>query len=355
LEEPRPGLLPGSPIEVSDARILFPTTAVRQRNVGSFARLDNGRLLLAFRSGTGPVRRNDGAVMLTHSDDAGQTWADPLPLFAYPGWDGLLMGGLTRFSDDLIHLVIGRVKLDFTLGGPEPLSDWYICAIDSRDGGQTWSEPGPEIRLFPCWTELYGTSNPHPLPDGRYLWACMGTLGRDAGWQAGVTFTDARGEHFEPPVIIAAAPDRNYADLDVVRLADGRFLAVIRELDVLDSVSAHSSDEGKTWSAIRPTGFKGANIKLHRLRSGAILCAYRDEDPERPGVSCSVSDDGGETWRFAGQLYAAGPDTTRVPGCPCGYPDIVPLGDDQLLCVLHTYPDAGGRVDLHLLRLVDRS
>jgi hypothetical protein len=265
------------------------------------------------------------------------------------------MGGLARLSDDLIRLIVGRIKLDFALGGLEPISDWYVCALESRDGGRTWSDPGPEIRLFPCWTELYGTSNPHPLPDGRYLWACMGTLGRDTGWRAGVTFTGPRGDDFAPPTIIAAAPDRDFADLDVVRLADGRFFAVIREFVTKESVSSHSRDGGRTWSPIRPTGFKGANIKLHRLRSGALLCVYRDEDPARPGVSCSVSDDSGETWRFVGQLYVAGADTTDTPGSPCGYPDIVSVGDDRLLCVLHTYPDADGHVDLHLLRLVDRS
>lgn len=352
---PEPRLLADCPIEVVSARVLFRTSAVRHRNFGSFARLDDGRVLLAFREGTGPLRRNDGAIMLSHSDDGGASWSEPLPLYAHPGWDCLLMGGLARLPGDHLRLILGRVKLDFGLGGPEPLSDWYVFAIDSRDGGRTWSEPGPEIRLFPCWTELYGTSNPHPLADGRFLWAGMGTLGRDTGWQAGVSFTGPEGDDFSPPVIIAAGPDRDYGDLDVVRVADGRFLAVIREFVTRESVSAHSADEGKTWSPISPTGFKGANIKLHRLRSGTIFCLYRDEDPARPGVSCSLSDDGGETWRFAGQLYAAGSDTTDVPGCPCGYPDVVSLGGDRLLCVLHSYPDAEGHVDLHLLHLRDRS
>lgn len=352
---PNHRLLADCPIAVVAARTLFRTSSVQQHNVGSLARLDSGRVLLVFRRGTGPVRRNDGVVMLTHSDDGGETWVEPFPLYVHAGWDCLPMGGLARLSDDLIRLIVGRVKLDYALGGPEPMSDWYVCARESRDGGATWSKPGPEIRLFPCWTELYGASNPHPLADGRYLWACMGTLGRDAGWQAGVTFTGPDGDDFSPPTIFAAAPDRDFADTDVVRLADGRFLAVIREFVTRDSVFSHSDDDGRTWRPIQPTGFKGANIKLHRLRSGAILCAYRDEDPARPGVGCSVSDDGGETWRSIGQLYAAGSDRTDSPGSPCGYPDVVALGDGRLLCVLHTYPDAGGHVDLHLLTLLDRS
>jgi hypothetical protein len=352
---PNPRLLVGSPIEVVATRSLFRTSAIRHRNFGSLARLDSGRILLAFRLGRGPVRGNDGVIMVTHSDDDGESWAEPSPRYAQPGWDCLLMGGLARLTDDLIRLIVGRIKIDFALGGPEPASDWYVCAIESRDGGRSWSAPGPEIRLFPCWTELYGTSNPHPLADGRFLWACMGTLDRDAGWQAGVTFTGPSGSDFAPPTIFAAAPDRDFADLDVVRLDDGRFLAVVREFVTRESVSALSRDDGATWSPSRPTGFKGANIKLHRLASGGILCAYRDEDPARPGISCNLSEDGGESWRFVGQLYDGRADAPGSPGSLCGCPDIIALGDGTLLCVLNTYPDAEGRVDLHLLRLLDRS
>lgn len=352
---PNPRLQANGPLEVTAAQTLFRSTAVRQQQAGSLVRLNSGRLLLVFRLGTGPVRRNDGAVMLTHSDDDGLHWEDSMPIYAYPGWDCLPMGGLVRFSDDMIRLVVGRIKIDQSLGGDEPCSHWYVTATDSRDGGQSWSEPCSEIRLFLYWTEMYGASNPHPLSDGRYLLATMGTLGRDQGWHAGITISDAQGRHFTPPVIIAQAPDRNFSDIDLVRLADGRFLAVIREHVTRRSVYSHSADEGQTWSEIRPTGFKGSNIKLLRLRSGAILCAYRDEAAERRGVSCSISEDGGERWRLVGQLYAADPTVAHKPGYVCGYPDMVYTGADEIACVLHTYPDATGQVNLHFLRLKDRT
>ena len=352
---PTPRLHPDAPIEVIDAQTLFPSAAVRRRTCGGLARLSSGRLLLVFVLGVGgDVRRNDGAIMLSHSDDGGRTWDEPRPIYAYPGWDALPMGGLSMLRDDLIRLIVGRVRLDPSLAGDEPFTDWYVTSIDSRDGGETWSEPGPELRLFPCWTEFYGASNPHPLADGRLIWAVIGTLDRDVAWQAGVTVTDAGGRDFTPPVIVAAAPDRNYSDTDLVRLPDGRFLAVIREHVTRESVFAHSTDEGRTWAALRPTGFKGANIKLHRLRSGRILCAYRDEDPLRRGVSCSVSDDGGETWHHVGQLYAAHPDVPHRPGTLCGYPDLIPLGGGEIACVFHTYPDRDSRTDLQFLRLRDR-
>ena len=353
---PTSRLAADAPIEVSDARKLFASPAIRRRTCGGLARLSSGRLLLVFVIGSGgEVRRNDGAIMLSHSDDGGRSWDEPRPIYAFPGWDSLPMGGLSLIRDDLIRLIIGRVALDPTLAGDEPFTGWYVTSTESRDGGETWAEPGPELRLFPYWTELYGASNPHPLSDGRLLWVAIGTLDRDRDWQAGVSATDPDGNDFGPPVIIAAVPDRNYSDTDLVRLPDGRFLAVIREHVTRESVFAHSADEGRTWTPIRPTGFKGANIKLYRLRSGQVLCAYRDEDPARRGVACSVSDDSGETWHYVGRLYVADPDVPHRPGTLCGYPDLVALDGDEIACVLHTYPDADGRTDLHYLRLRDRS
>ena len=41
------------------------------------------------------------------------------------------------------------------------------------------------------------------------------------------------------------------------------------------------------------------------------------------------------------------------PGYLCGYPDLLATADGEIVCVLHTYPDAGGRVDLRWLRLRD--
>ncbi len=358
MANPSPRMLDESPISVVSSRSLFAGPAIRQRSSGSFARLASGRLLLCFRQGTGPVRGNDGVVMLSASEDDGATWDEPRPLYAVPGSDAIPMGGLVHFADDRLRLALGHITYDATLGGEEPISDWSIRMTESRDGGQSWSRVGEEIDLFPCWTELYGASNPHPLADGRFMFALMGTLGRDHGWQAGVSFTNDDGDTLTTPVIIAAEPGRDYSDIDVVRLDDGRFLAVIREHITRQSVFSHSSDEGLSWTPIRPTTFKGANIKLLRLRSGAILCAYRDNDPARPGVSCSVSHDGGESWQFAGQLYAADPardDVEGKAGIPCGYPDLVYLNDRDIACVLHPYADQRGVVDLHFLLLRDNS
>jgi hypothetical protein len=349
-----PRLDPDGPLELIDGRLLFPGGAPRRRNCASLTRLADGRLLLAFAQTRGPELANDAAVMLSASDDDGRTWSEPDPLYAIPGWFCMPMGGFAPIADDRLLLMIGRIQVDPSLPGTEPITGWYQGSVASADGGRTWSEPSAEIRLFPHWTELYGQSNPHRLSDGRLLWACMGTMGRDVGWHSGVTVSDPAGETFSPPVIIAQAPDRDYSDIDVIRLDDGRFLAIAREHLTRQSVQSWSADEGRTWTPIRPTPFLGSNLKLHRLRSGAVVCAYRDEDPERRGVSISITADGGETWRSLGQLYAAAPDARHRPGDVCGYPDMVSLGEDRIGVALHGYPDEDG-LALHWLELRDRS
>jgi hypothetical protein len=115
------------------------------------------------------------------------------------------------------------------------------------------------------------------------------------------------------------------------------------------------SDEGASWSEPRPTPFRGSNVRLSRLRSGAVLCADRDEDPARRGVSVSITHDGFDTWRFAGQLYAAGEDASHVPGSVCGYPTFasIPGSEALVAAALHSCPTPAGS-DLHFLVLRDR-
>ena len=352
--EPNPRLEPDAPIEVLEARTLFRSEAVRRRGAASLRRLGSGRLLMAFLMGTGPTHVNDGAVMLTHSDDDGRTWDEPFPIYAVPGWDSLPLGGIAHIRDDLLQLVVGRVRFDASLGGDEPFAGWFCGITESRDGGASWSEVGPDIHLWPEWTELYGTSNPHVRSDGKLIWAVMGTVARDSEWQAGVTLTGPDGGEFAPPVIFAADPSKNFADLDLIRVDGNRFIGVIREMVEKDGWIAFSDDECRTWHGLRKVGFKAANVKLLKLRDGSILCVHRDEDPARRGVSVEHSRDGGETWRFVGQLYSD-LGAKHIPGGLGGYPDLVSLGDGRIAAVHHTYADADGRADLQFLVLRDRT
>ena len=131
----------------------------------------------------------------------------------------------------------------------------------------------------------------------------------------GVSFSAARRLRFLAAGDLCRGSGSAYSDGDIVRLADGRFLTVLREHQVGGTYQCYSSDEGQTWTELRPTGFVGANFKLHRLRSGAIVCLYRDEDPERYGTSVGVSPrTAGKPGEWAGSLYARPPFDRHIPG-----------------------------------------
>jgi len=66
-----------------------------------------------------------------------------------------------------------------------------------------------------------------------------------------------------------------------------------------------------------------------------------------------VSEDGGETWRWAGSLYAQPHSDRHIPGYFCGCPDLVETADGNLAAILHSYEDADGEMCLHFLRLRD--
>jgi hypothetical protein len=347
---PNPWLVPGAPFEIVSSQALFPSSGPSRRMSGGFARNEAGRLLLTFIHASMP-RGDRAAIMTSWSDDDGKTWTEPVALYARPGWDVYPMSAARPLGGNHHRLFVGRLKFAPALGGIQPFADWRTSYVDSFDGGETWTEESEEIKLFPWCTEVYGASNPHRLSDGRYMWGLSGTQRQDSDWRYAVSFTDAEGNGYAEPVVIAQGDGLGFPEGDIIRLADGRYMAVIREQIRKETVIAWSADEGRTWTEPVPTGFLGSNIKLHRLPNGEILCAYRDEDPARRGVSCSITSNDGTNWQFIGQLYDAPDDHPHVPGHLCGYPDFIEIGDREFLGILQTYEDADHEIGLHLFHL----
>ena len=121
-----------------------------------------------------------------------------------------------------------------------------------------------------------------------------------------------------------------FNETDLLRLADGRFLAIVRVGTPPHwSYRCYSEDQGKTWTPYQRVSFKGQCPCLVQLRSGDVLCAYRDMEPNRPGISVSVTDDAGKTWRWVGQVYSGA-------NWDCGYPVMIPLPDGRIFCVYYT-------------------
>lgn len=320
-------------IEVLDRVVVAGGPPRRRRYGTSLRRLANGDLLACFHESAGPENRNDGAAVTVRSRDGGRTWEHPIPIYAEPGWNCGPISGIKVLPDGTVLAVVGKLQrttsADTTYGLEMSRTATFITR--STDHGETWGELESIDGFWPFFTEMYGTNDPLVLADGRLLFCIQGTREINGhGWEATVTTTADGGRTFSRPVIIATDPAIDFNDTALARLDDGRILALIRsEQPPFHAYQSYSADDGATWSPPRPAGFLGGTPCLYRLRSGALVCFYRDREPERPGVSCVVSDDDGTSWRFIGQLYAA-------PDWFCGYPAVAQLTDDSFLCIYFT-------------------
>lgn len=324
-----------APIEIVDRVVIAGGPARRQRGTPTMVQLPNGDLLLGYRLGVGRDRMPNGVLMLTRSADEGRTWDEPIPFYAMPGWDCCGLSGLRLLPDGSLILFAARMRLTPVGGMVSKISETHTYLSRSIDNGHTWSEFEPEINVFPAITEFWGHGPIMQFADGRLILGVIGTQFEYERWASAVVFSSDDCRSFHDLTIIADTPGYDFCDNDFIRLDDGRLLAVIRtEQPPFEMYQSYSADDGRTWTPVQPCGFKAGGPALWRLRSGAILCVYRDREPGRPGVACSVTEDDGQTWRYLGQLYEG-------THWHCGYPDIVQLPDGRLFCSYYTSLDDG--------------
>ena len=339
-----------STIEILDRVVIVSGKEPRSRALAGVQLLANGDLLVGYRYGSDHLLTDDGAVITIRSSDGGRTWGEPRSVFALPGWD---CAGGSRIvqtpSGDLIMFVFQARRAD-----PET-AESHVYPTSSTDYGHTWGPFGPELVLFRGWTESYAVGHVHVLsaaskaapPNGRWMMPVHGADTVDGVTYSTVAFSDDAGQTWGDQAILARDPTINFYETAIIRLRDGRFLAVIRTQDPpFEAYQSYSADEGRTWTSPTPTGFQGHTPYLIELPSGAILCAYRERHPDRPGVSVSITHDDGGTWAYAGQLYAG-------THWNCGYPSLVRLPSGDLFCVYYTsYTD--GNCEIHGLFLAER-
>ncbi|MEA2598769.1 MAG: sialidase [Thermomicrobiales bacterium] len=327
------GLLPDAPIAITDRVLVTGGPPMRRRYGTSLRRLANGDLLACFHESAGPENQNDGAAVIVRSRDGGRSWDHPISIYAEPGWNCGPISGIKVLPDGTVLAVVGKLQRTLsasTTYGLE-MSRTHTYITRSEDHGHSWGELESIDGFWPFFTEMYGTSDPLVLGDGRLLFCIQGTREVNGhGWESAVTTSSDGGRTFTTPVIIASSPTIDFNDAALARLDDGRILAMIRtEQPPYHAYQSYSADEGASWSEAKPAGFLGGTPCLYRLRNGALVCFYRDREPGRPGVSCTVTTDDGATWRWIGQIY-------RSPDWFCGYPAVAQLSDDTFLCVYFT-------------------
>ena len=317
----------------------------------------NGDLVLAYKEASDHNVTDDGVIWLARSTDQGQTWPFKKPLVAIPGWSCITSHGMTCLSDGtlLLHATQSRHYHDAADQRRRELRAWFTRSLDN---GKSWDQRGPELEPpFTSHTRRCTTyGRVQELGGGRLMVPVYGVPRGETDDRlrvAGMAFSQDRGRSW--PDFVVFYEDRkgdiNPSETDVVRLPDGRLLAMIRANSALRLYRSYSDDEGQTWSPIEPTELPGQCPALIYLASGDILCAYRDMRPGHLGMSCGLSHDLGQSWTPLGHLYLGA-------NRDCAYPSMVHLPGGRIYCVFYTaaQPEAvTGTCEIHGLILRDRT
>ena len=331
-----------SPVGIDEVRrFTIASGEPRHRAFPGAVRLSSGEILVFYREGSDHWRTVDGVVKMVRSQDEGKSWTAPEIVFAEPGWGCGAHHGPTQLSD-------GRVVVPLTMVGPyDDLPSGVdmrgkVYLINSEDGSNSWSEP---LLLGPMegwsWQNQYGRVQ--ELPDGRVFVPGGGQKVGEGPGYTGYFVSHDGGRSFADRVNVNAAHGLS-DELDLARLADGRWIAMVRDdRPPHDFHRAYSDDEGLTWSTPVRVDVRGHCPSLLVLPSATILFGYRRVDPAvsrsdraayKPGsfgCALSVSTDGGATWEHLSDVYVA-------PGgiWDCAYPSMVLLEDGRVLCVYYT-------------------
>ena len=345
-----------APIELLEEIVIAGGEAQSHKAWAALEVAGNGDLLLAYKDGSDHWRTDDGVLVLQRSTDHGRTWSQRRILAAEPGWGYATNHGMTRLSDGTLLLQAIRGRHQY-----HPDGRYLIFSrgafTRSTDGGHHWEEFGPPLDYpFQSPDErgiAYGRVQ--ELSDGRLMVAYYG-VPRDAKEEKlrvlAVAFSEDRGRSWPEYSIIYEDRQGDIcpSETDLIRLPDGRYLAMIRANAALRLFRSYSDDEGRTWSPIEPTELPGQCPALIYLASGDILCAYRDIRSDQYGMSCAISSDLGQTWMPLGHLY-------RGTNRDCAYPSMVHLPGGRIYCSFYTAaePASTGHCEIHGLILRDRT
>ena len=314
---PRP--VPAGPGEITPGEItleLPPGEGNPRNSEGSFVKLDDGRILLAYTRYSGGRGDHDAAdIAGRHSADGGRTWTQDEIILRNEGDWNIMSVSLLRLRD-------GRVAMLYLVKNRD-----YDCRPRLRvssDEARTWSDPVTVIprpgyyvvnndRLVQLRSgRLVVPTSPHEhVTEGDPPKAKLAP-GAVAFWlsdDGGGTWRQGSGGALAMPV---AGSKSGLQEPGVVELADGRLFAWCRT-DAGCQYGMYSSDGGETWTAPAPTDFicPCSPLSLKRIpATGHLLAVWNDHSgafpmtPEkgRQPLVAAISRDEGRTWENRRQV-----------------------------------------------------
>jgi len=242
----------------------------------------------------GGTKEKNEDVEIWISRKTGKIWTDPVSVangiqndnLRYPCWNPVLF-----------QVPDGPLQLYYKVG-PSP-SEWWGLMIESNDNGLTWGKPSklPDGILGPI------KNKPILLSNGTLI---SPTSTEHDGWRIHFEFSDDLGKTWTMGDAINDGKKYNAIQPSILIHPNGelQIMARSKEISVL---TAKSSDNGKSWTDLKPSGLPNPNsgTDAQTLKDGRHLLVYNHvgKNPNKWGgkrspLNVAVSNDG-ENWEAA--------------------------------------------------------
>jgi predicted neuraminidase len=290
------------------------------QGIPGIERAANGRLWVIFFSGGPKEPHEENNILLTTSEDGGESWETPQVVIDPPG-------ATRAFDPALWHDPSGRLWLFYNQANllTDEHSVWAMNALEAHTDSPKWSAPQLIDLNVPFAFRL---NKPTVTQSGS--WLLPVTFARSAPGQwlhpdrlQGVAISKDQGQTWNLCGDVEAHP--RASETMTFQRADGSLAMWIRTASGVIWQS-FSQDDGETWSPGEPTSIAnpGSRFFVRRLHSGRLLLINTPHPKERTTLYACLSADDGETFGEGLQLD----DRTMV-----SYPDAVQTPDGLIQAV----------------------
>ena len=209
----------------------------------------------------------------------------------------------------------GKELILFYKVGPAP-DEWWGALKRSFDGGKSWSAE----ELLP--KDICGPIKNKPvlLADGTLI--CPSSS-EDHDWRVHMEFTKDGGRTWTRTEALNNGVTTSAIQPSILKLPSGRLQLVCRsENDYV--LQATSEDQGKSWSALKPTTLLNPNsgIDAVTLRDGRHILVYNNTKKGRSPLNVAISSDG-QNWQDIAILE-------NEPNGEFSYPAVIQSADGKI-------------------------